>query len=159
MTSRANKTVTTSLPQHELAEFDRVREAHHLTRSQAMREAIRQYVAAGTRRIPVVDPEPGELEAIARGEAAIARGEYVTLAEPLHEFASQGSSLARLPHSTDIAPLTNRLSTAMAAMVIDPAAFTSARHFAASIGLVPRQEGITVPAHAALLEPSFRMKV
>ena len=33
------------------------------------------------------------------------------------------------------------LSTAMAAMVIDPAAFTSARHFAASLGLVPRQEG------------------
>ena len=33
------------------------------------------------------------------------------------------------------------LSTAMAAMVIDPAAFTSARDFAASLGLVPRQEG------------------
>jgi transposase len=33
------------------------------------------------------------------------------------------------------------LSTAMAAMVIDPAAFNSARHFAVSLGLVPRQEG------------------
>jgi metal-responsive CopG/Arc/MetJ family transcriptional regulator len=86
MTSRANKTVTTSLPQDELAEFDRVREAHHLTRSQALREAIRQYIAAGTRRIPVVDPEPGEIEAIARGEEAIARGEYVTLGELLHEL-------------------------------------------------------------------------
>ena len=87
MTSRATKIVTTSLPQDELAEFDRVCEAYHLTRSQAMREAIRQYIAAGARRsIPVVDPEPGEIEAIARGEEAIARGELVTLAELLHEL-------------------------------------------------------------------------
>ncbi len=33
------------------------------------------------------------------------------------------------------------LSTAMAAMVVDPAAFTSARHFSASLGMVPRQDG------------------
>jgi transposase len=33
------------------------------------------------------------------------------------------------------------LSTAMAAMVVNPAAFASARHFAASLGLVPRQDG------------------
>ena len=33
------------------------------------------------------------------------------------------------------------LSSAMAAMVIDPRAFKSARDFAASLGLVPRQEG------------------
>ena len=33
------------------------------------------------------------------------------------------------------------LSSAMAAMVVDPNAFKSARHFAASLGLVPRQEG------------------
>jgi predicted transcriptional regulator len=67
-----------SLPQNELVEFDRVCEVYQLTRSQAMREAIRQYIAADTRRIPVVDPESGELEAIARGEKGISRGEYVT---------------------------------------------------------------------------------
>jgi transposase len=33
------------------------------------------------------------------------------------------------------------LSTAMAAMVVNPAAFTSARHFSASLGLAPRQDG------------------
>src|SRR6266481_1560936 len=33
------------------------------------------------------------------------------------------------------------LSSAMAAMIVNPAAFTSARHFAASLGLVPRQDG------------------
>jgi transposase len=33
------------------------------------------------------------------------------------------------------------LSSAMAAMVVEPTAFTSARHFAASLGLVPRHDG------------------
>ena len=33
------------------------------------------------------------------------------------------------------------LSSAMAAMVVNPAGFTSGRHFAASLGLVPRQDG------------------
>jgi len=33
------------------------------------------------------------------------------------------------------------LSSAMAALVVNPAAFTSGRHFSASLGLVPRQDG------------------
>jgi transposase len=33
------------------------------------------------------------------------------------------------------------LSTAMAAMIVNPAAFTSGRHLSASLGLVPRQDG------------------
>lgn len=33
------------------------------------------------------------------------------------------------------------LASAMAAMVVDPGAFRSGRHFAASLGLVPRQDG------------------
>jgi transposase len=33
------------------------------------------------------------------------------------------------------------LSSAIAAMVVNPAGFTSARHFAASLGLAPRQDG------------------
>ena len=33
------------------------------------------------------------------------------------------------------------LSSAMAAMTVNPAAFSSGRHFSASLGLVPRQEG------------------
>jgi transposase len=33
------------------------------------------------------------------------------------------------------------LSSAMAAMAVNPAGFSSARHFAASLGLVPRQDG------------------
>ena len=33
------------------------------------------------------------------------------------------------------------LSSAMAAMTVNPAAFGSGRHFSASLGLVPRQDG------------------
>jgi predicted transcriptional regulator len=52
-----------------------------------MREATRHFIAAAdTRRTPVVDPESGELEAIARGEKEISPGEYVTLAELLQEL-------------------------------------------------------------------------
>jgi hypothetical protein len=86
VTNPAKRTVTTSLPQDELAEFDRMRATYHLSRAQAVREAIRQFVAGGARRIPVADPEPGELEAIARGEEAISRGEYVALADLLDEL-------------------------------------------------------------------------
>ena len=86
MSDGVKRAITVLLPADELAEFDRLRAQHNLTRAQAMREAIRQYIAAGTRRIAVVDPEPGELEAIARGEAAIGRGEYVTLEELLDDL-------------------------------------------------------------------------
>jgi metal-responsive CopG/Arc/MetJ family transcriptional regulator len=86
MAIRTKRTITTSLTQDELAEFDRACERYNLTRSQALREAIRQYLAAGTRRISIVDPEPGELDAISRGEAAIARGEYVTVKQLLRDL-------------------------------------------------------------------------
>ena len=35
------RTITTSLPEEELAELDRLREQHSLTRSQALRQAVR----------------------------------------------------------------------------------------------------------------------
>ena len=46
MATRTKKTVTTSLPQEELAALDRVREQQNLTRSQALREAVRWYIGA-----------------------------------------------------------------------------------------------------------------
>ena len=69
-------------------DLDRVRQQEHRTRSELMREALRQYVAASdrVRRIPIVDPEPDELEAAQRGREAIAHGEYVTLDDLLHEM-------------------------------------------------------------------------
>lgn len=88
MATRTKKTVTTSLPQEDLAALDRVRKQENRSRSELMREALRHYVALRERlqRIPEVDPEPDEIEAIKRGREAIKRGEYVTLDDLLHDM-------------------------------------------------------------------------
>jgi hypothetical protein len=52
MTTPRKKTIATSLPLGELAEFDRIREEYNLTRSQALREAGRPRA----RRAPYLRP-------------------------------------------------------------------------------------------------------
>jgi predicted transcriptional regulator len=71
-------------------ELDRVRELEHRTRAEVVREALRQYIANAlhARQIPVVDPEPDEIEALARGRQAIARGEFVTIDELLNDLGT-----------------------------------------------------------------------
>jgi predicted transcriptional regulator len=86
MAACPKQTIATTLSQEDVAALDRVRCEEKLSRAGLVREAIRQYIAGAIRRIPVVDAEPGELEDIARGEASIARGEYVTLEELLHDL-------------------------------------------------------------------------
>jgi metal-responsive CopG/Arc/MetJ family transcriptional regulator len=74
MTTPRKKTITTSLPQAELAELDRIREEYNLTRSQALREAVRRYLAA-VRRLPAPEePLPDEVEALREAEEEFARG-------------------------------------------------------------------------------------
>ena len=79
MRTRTKKTVTTSLPQEELAELDRVREQQGLSRSEAVRDAIRWYIGAIGRLPPAEEMLPDETEAIRRGKEQIARGEYIRL--------------------------------------------------------------------------------
>ena len=81
MSKRTTRTVTISLPPPMVEELDRVRQREHRTRSELVREALRQYVAASERmrRIPVADPERGDEKAAQQGREAIARGEFVTL--------------------------------------------------------------------------------
>jgi hypothetical protein len=68
------KTITASLPEEELAELDRVREQQSLTRSQALRQAVRWYVGAMRRLAPSEDPLPDEVEALREAEAEFSRG-------------------------------------------------------------------------------------
>ena len=83
MSTRRKKTVTVSLPQEELVALDRARKRDNLTRAQALREAIRRYVSQDSNReIPIEDALPDEIEAIEKGQAEIARGEYVLLDAP-----------------------------------------------------------------------------
>ena len=86
MTTRTKKTITTMLPPEELAEFDRVRERQSLSRSQAVREAIRWYIGAMRSLPPAEEPLPDEIEAIRRGKEQIARGEYVRLEDLQREL-------------------------------------------------------------------------
>ena len=83
---RTTDTLTISLPPAMAKQMEKVQKEEHRTRSELLREALRQYVARRIRHIPVVDPEPDEIEAIERGREAIRRGEYVTLDDLLHEM-------------------------------------------------------------------------
>jgi hypothetical protein len=74
MATPGKKTITTSLSDDEVAEFDRIREVHNLTRSQALREAVRRYLAT-MRHLPAPeDPLPDEVEALREAEEEFARG-------------------------------------------------------------------------------------
>jgi predicted transcriptional regulator len=87
MGSRAAKQVTISLSADMLEELDRVRTRDHRTRSEILREAVRRYLTdEPTRQIPIVHPEPGDLEALDHGRAQTARGEYVLLKDLLNDL-------------------------------------------------------------------------
>jgi metal-responsive CopG/Arc/MetJ family transcriptional regulator len=86
MKTRTKRTVTTSLPQAELTELDRVSERQHLSRSQAVREAVRWYVGAMRHLPPAEEALPDEAEAIDRAQQEFARGETVSLEDLQREL-------------------------------------------------------------------------
>jgi metal-responsive CopG/Arc/MetJ family transcriptional regulator len=86
MATQRKKAITTSLPEGELAELDRIREEYNLTRSQALREALRRYLAA-MRRLPAPqEPLPDELEALQEAKEEFARGGGRNLRAVLHDL-------------------------------------------------------------------------
>jgi len=60
-------------------ELEKAQKAEHRTRSELVRQALRDYLRA--RALPVYTPTAAELRGIARGRAEIRRGDYVTLDE------------------------------------------------------------------------------
>ena len=82
----ASKPISITLPEAMLREVERVSKAEHRTRSELVREALRNYL--GLRRVPVAEPTAKELAMISRGEAEIARGEYATLDELTDELGT-----------------------------------------------------------------------
>jgi predicted transcriptional regulator len=83
--ARTTSTLTISLPPAMLEELERVRKQEHRTRSELMREALRNYFSG---RIRDAEPTKAELLAIRRGRAAIARGDYVSLDEIRDELGT-----------------------------------------------------------------------
>ena len=72
MTARTK--ITTSLQAEELNELDRVRERQNLSRSQALRQAVRWYIGAMRHLPPPEKPLPDELQALREAEEEFARG-------------------------------------------------------------------------------------
>lgn len=86
MATPGKKTITTLLSDDELAEFDRIREVHNLSRSQALREAVRRYLAI-MRHLPAPeDPLLDEVEALREAEEEFARGGGRQLRAVLHDL-------------------------------------------------------------------------
>jgi metal-responsive CopG/Arc/MetJ family transcriptional regulator len=88
MATETKKTVTISLPQDELAEFDRVSERQHLSRTEALREAVRWYVEAMRRLPPAEEATPDEIEAIEEARKEFARGETISLEDLQRELGT-----------------------------------------------------------------------
>ena len=80
------KKIATVLPEQELAELDRVREQHSLTRSQALRQAVCWYLGAMRRLPPPEEPLPDEAEALHEAEGEFARGGGRPLRAVLHNL-------------------------------------------------------------------------
>jgi predicted transcriptional regulator len=87
MAGRTVRSVTITLPAEMLEELDRVRKRERRTRSALLREAFRCYVSGEpARRIPIADPEPGELDALEHGRTQTARGEFILLEDLLDDL-------------------------------------------------------------------------
>src|SRR5215469_1846477 len=85
MAASIKRTITTSVPESELAELGRIRQEYKMTRSQALREALCRYLAA-MRSLPAPEePLPDELEALREAKEEFTRGGGRGLRAVLHD--------------------------------------------------------------------------
>ena len=75
----AAKRITISLPEDVLRAADQVAHTQESTRSALVEDALRGYLRV--QELPCEEATPEEIEAIERGRAEIARGEFVTFEE------------------------------------------------------------------------------
>ena len=83
---RTTKTMTVSLPPALLRQFEEVRKIESRTRSELVREALREYVKA---RYPLAISTTKERAALRRGRAAFQKGDAVSLRAFLHDVERQ----------------------------------------------------------------------
>jgi metal-responsive CopG/Arc/MetJ family transcriptional regulator len=86
VTTGTKRTITTSLPADELAEFDRVRGPQDLSRAEAVRAAIRWYIGVIGSLPPAEEPTLDEIDSIRAGEAEFARGAMRRLEDVQNEL-------------------------------------------------------------------------
>ncbi|MGO9274439.1 MAG: ribbon-helix-helix protein, CopG family [Terriglobia bacterium] len=85
---RTATTIKISLPPAMAQQLRETMKAENRTQSELMREALRTYFSI--RRFSEEVPTPAEIRAIRRGEAAIKRGDYITLDELRREEQMAG---------------------------------------------------------------------
>ena len=85
-------------------ELDRARKAEHRTRSEFVREALRQYMGRGAElrrmrehiaRLPEVEATAEEVEAIEEARRAFREGRFVTLDQLRHEMGRRAQQSRR----------------------------------------------------------------
>jgi len=76
----SSKMISVSIPEEMLPEIDNAARKEHRSRSELIREALRRYLSADrSRMLPIDDAQRDEIEAIERGRADFARGEFIRL--------------------------------------------------------------------------------
>ena len=88
---RTTETLTISLPPAMAAQMEEVQRQENRTRSELVREALRQYFES---RYPSVTPTKADIAAIRKGRAAYKRGDYVRLKQ-LHDELEAASHQTR----------------------------------------------------------------
>jgi Arc/MetJ-type ribon-helix-helix transcriptional regulator len=102
--SRASTTFSISLPPQMVEQIERARKSEHRTRSEFVREALRQYIgrASELRRLreriaQLAEEEPTaeEMEAIEEGRRAFREGRFVTIDKVRHGLARNSKQSRR----------------------------------------------------------------
>jgi metal-responsive CopG/Arc/MetJ family transcriptional regulator len=102
--NRASATFSISLPPAMARELDRARKVEHRTRSEFVREALRQYIGRGAalRRaklrvaeLPEDEATAEEIEAIEEARRAFREGQFVTLDQLRHELGRRAQQPRR----------------------------------------------------------------
>ena len=84
--------MTISLPPKMVGEFEALRKAKSFTRSELVRQALREYFFS---QLPVYTPTKTEKKAIEAGRREIAKGNFITWEKLRHELDSKNRSKSR----------------------------------------------------------------
>jgi Arc/MetJ-type ribon-helix-helix transcriptional regulator len=107
--SRVSATFSVSLPPEMVEEVERARKNEHRTRSEFVREALRQYMGRGTElrrlrqrmaELSEADPTTDEIAAVADGRRAFQEGEFISLADLRHGLDNRSEQPRRKKSQT-----------------------------------------------------------
>jgi predicted transcriptional regulator len=78
--------ISISIPEAMLPQLDAAAQRERRSRSALIREALRHYLGAGGRVIPLDNPQSDEIAAVRKGRAEFESGEFVRLEDLQREL-------------------------------------------------------------------------